>query len=523
MTTQHQDVLIIGAGLSGIGAACHLQRNCPDKSVAILERRNAIGGTWDLFRYPGIRSDSDMYTFGYKFKPWLSPKVLADGAGIKKYVTEAAEENGITGKIRFGRKVTAANWSSRDKLWTVTTVQEADGTRETWTARFLLGCSGYYNYDQGFRPDFPGQDDFKGQFVHPQFWPENLDYAGKKVVIIGSGATAITLVPNMTDKAAHVTMLQRTPTYIMSVPAVDPLSRALQAALPAKAAYKLNRARNIGIQRLIFQTARSKPDVVRRFILGMAKRQLKGSNVDMRHFTPDYAPWDQRLCVVPNGDLFRVLREGKASIETDHIERFTEHGILLKSGKTLDADIVITATGLNIQILGGVQVTVDSTPVPVGEKLTYKGVLIDGIPNAAMIFGYTNASWTLKADIAAEYVCRLIKHMDKKGYQMFKVRGDATQQTDDTIFGGLSSGYVRRAAKELPRQGRDLPWRVTQDYMSDIPMLRFSSLEDDILEFDGKVGKAPSRFEQEALGAAAKVADLVTAPLKTLIGGVGSV
>lgn len=523
MTTQHQDVLIIGAGLSGIGAACHLKRKCPEKTVAILERRNAVGGTWDLFRYPGIRSDSDMYTFGFNFKPWLSPRVLADGAGIKKYVTEAAQEYGVDKAIRFGRKVVGASWSSQDKLWTVTATDEQGGNIETYTARFLLGCSGYYNYDKGFRPEFPGEADFKGQIIHPQFWPENLDYQGKKVVIIGSGATAITLVPNMTDKAAHVTMLQRSPTYIMSVPAVDPLSRALQATLPAKAAYKLNRARNIGIQRLIFQTARSKPDVVRRFILAMAKRQLKGSNVDMRHFSPDYAPWDQRLCVVPNGDLFKVLREGKASIETDHIERFTENGILLKSGKTLEADIIVTATGLEIQILGGVKIDIDGQPVKSGDLLTYKGVLLENVPNAAMIFGYTNASWTLKADIASEYFCRLIKHMDKKGYRTFKVRGDRTQHTEDTVFGGLSSGYVRRAAHELPRQGKDAPWRVTQDYMGDIPVLRYSSMEDDILEFDGKVGKKPSLLEKQALSAATKVADLVTSPLKSLIGGVGSV
>ncbi len=518
MTTQHQDVLIIGAGLSGIGAACHLKRKCPDKSIAILERRHAMGGTWDLFRYPGIRSDSDMYTFGFNFKPWLSPRVLADGASIKKYVADAAKEFGVDKAIRFGRKVIQADWSSQDNLWTVTATDEQGGHAETYTARFLLGCSGYYNYDKGFRPDFPGEQDFKGQIIHPQFWPENLDYAGKKVVIIGSGATAITLVPNMTDKAAHVTMLQRSPTYILSVPAVDPLSRILQATLPASVAYKMNRGRNIGIQRILFQTARSKPDVVRRFILAMAKRQLKGSNVDISHFSPSYAPWDQRLCVVPNGDLFKVLRQGKASIETDHIERFTENGILLKSGKTLEADIIVTATGLNIQIMGGMAVTVDGKTVTAGEKMTYKGVLLEDIPNAAMVFGYTNASWTLKADIASEYFCRLIRHMDKKGYKTFKVRGDSSQHTADTVFGGLSSGYVSRAASELPRQGKDAPWKVTQDYMSDIPVLRYSSLEDDILEFDGKVGKKPSRMEKHALGAATKIADLVTSPLKGALG-----
>lgn len=518
MTIQHQDVLIIGAGLSGIGAACHLTRKCPDKSIAILERRNAVGGTWDLFRYPGIRSDSDMYTFGFNFKPWLSPRVLADGASIKQYVAEAAEEYGVDKAIRFGRKVATADWSSKDQLWTVSTTDEQGGNPETWTARFLLGCTGYYNYDTGFRPAFPGEKDFKGQIVHPQFWPENFDYSGKRVVIIGSGATAITLVPNMTDKAEHVTMLQRSPTYILSVPAVDPLSRVLQAALPAKVAYRLNRARNIGIQRLLYQTARAKPQVVRRFILGMAKRQLKGSNVDIRHFSPSYNPWDQRLCVVPNGDLFKVLREGKASIETDHIQRFTKDGILLKSGQEIKADIIVTATGLDVQLLGGVAVSIDGAAIPISQKLTYKGVLVDGVPNAAMIFGYTNASWTLKADIASEYFCRVLQHMDKKGYRTFKARGDESQLTEDTVFGSLSAGYVRRAADRLPRQGKSAPWKITQDYMSDIPVLRYSSIADDILEFDGKVGKKPSGLEQRALRAASTVADLVTAPLKGALG-----
>lgn len=489
MTAQHQDILIVGAGLSGIGMACHLKRQCPNKSIAILERRQNVGGTWDLFRYPGIRSDSDMYTFGYNFKPWTEARVLADGNSIRNYVGETAKEYNVYDKIRFGRKVQKANWSSKDQLWHVETSDEAGNNKEQYTANFLLGCTGYYNYDAGFRPDFPGEKDFKGQIIHPQFWPENLDYASKRVVIIGSGATAITLVPNMTDKAAHVTMLQRSPTYILSVPAIDPLSKALQATLPAKMAYRLNRIRNIAIQRMLFKSSRTKPEAVKRMVLGLIKRQLKGTDIDMRHFKPDYNPWDQRLCVVPNGDLFKVLRNGKASIETDHIERFTENGILLKSGKTLDADIIVTATGLDVQLLGGINVTVDGKGTEIKNHITYKGVLVDGLPNAAIVFGYTNASWTLKADIAAEYFCRVVKYMDKHKFRTFMVKTEANQMTNDTVLGSMSSGYIRRAADRLPRQGKDLPWRVDQDYVKDIPLLRHAPIEDEHLYFDGKPSK----------------------------------
>ncbi|MES3041251.1 MAG: NAD(P)/FAD-dependent oxidoreductase [Pseudomonadota bacterium] len=505
MSVQHQDVLIIGAGISGIGAACHLKRECPGKSVAILERRQAIGGTWDLFRYPGIRSDSDMYTFGFNFKPWTEPRVLADGASIRRYVSDTAREYGVDQKIRFGRKVASANWSSQDKLWHVEAIAEETGETEHYTANFLMGCSGYYNYDAGFRPEFPGEADFKGQIVHPQFWPENLDYAGKKVVIIGSGATAITLVPSMADTAAHVSMLQRSPTYIMSVPAIDPLSKMLQAVLPEKLAYRLNRGRNIGIQRLLYNASRKRPIVVRRMILGLIKRQLAGSNIDMRHFTPDYNPWDQRLCVVPNGDLFKVLRNGKASIHTDHIDRFTADGILLKSGETLEADIIITATGLNVQLLGGVHTSVDGVPVQIKDKLTYKGVMVNEVPNAAIVFGYTNASWTLKADIAAEYVCRLIKHMDRKGYSTVVPRADGHQVSEDTVLGGLASGYIRRAANSLPRQGSSAPWKIEQNYIQDVPVLRYHAIEDGVLEFDGKRSKATT-------------ASRVTSPLRAAFG-----
>ncbi|WP_022956535.1 flavin-containing monooxygenase [Perlucidibaca piscinae] len=490
MATQHQDILIVGAGLSGVGAACHLKRQCPGKSVTLLERRQNVGGTWDLFRYPGIRSDSDMYTFGFNFKPWTEPRVLADGDSIRNYVRETAKEFGVFDRIRFGRQVISADWSSRDALWTLQVRDDASDETETYTARYLLGCSGYYNYDQGFRPEFPGEADFKGQIIHPQFWPENLDYSGKRVVVIGSGATAITLVPSMADKAAHVTMLQRSPTYIMSVPAIDPVSKTLQAVLPEKLAYKLNRGRNVAIQRAIYEASRRKPEVVRRLILSLVARQLKGTSIEMRHFTPSYNPWDQRLCVVPNGDLFKALRSGKASMATDHIERFTEDGILLKSGETLKADIIITATGLSVQLFGGIKVSIDGKPVSVKDSVSYKGVLLEGIPNAALVFGYTNASWTLKADLAAEYFCRLVNYMDKHGHSTFQVPRIPDVHTEDTVLGSLSSGYIRRAADQLPRQGTRAPFRVEQNYLADIPMLRFRPIADDVLQFDGKVAKA---------------------------------
>ena len=506
MSTQHHDILIIGAGLSGIGAACHFSRNCPTKSIAILERRQAIGGTWDLFRYPGIRSDSDMFTFGYSFKPWVEARVLADGPSIKQYMTDTAKEYGVDKKIHYGRQVINSNFSTKTGLWTVEAKDEASGESEKFTANFLMVCTGYYNYDKGYRPTFPNEKAFKGEIIHPQFWPENLDYNGKRVVIIGSGATAITLLPTMTDKAAHVTMLQRSPTYIMSVPAIDPVARALQKVLPEKAVYRLNRIRNIGLQRMLFQASRKRPEAVKRLLLGMVKRQLAGSGIDMRHFTPSYQPWDQRLCVVPNGDLFKVLREGKASIATDHIEKFTANGILLKSGEEIPADIIITATGLDVQMTGGMNLKVDNKSAAAKTRLTYKGVLVEGIPNAAIVFGYTNASWTLKADLASEYVCRLINHMDEKGYRTVEVHDHDNLVTEDTVLGSLSSGYIQRAADSLPRQGSKAPFRVVQDYLRDVPLMRFTPIDDGYLQFDGKPARAPSGLSR------------VTAPLKAAFG-----
>lgn len=495
MSQHHLDVLIIGAGVSGIGMACHLKRECPGKSFAILERRQSLGGTWDLFRYPGIRSDSDMFTFGYNFRPWTGGKVLADGASIKNYVRETARENNVDRHIRYGLKVITADWSSADKLWTVVAEEESTGEQQTFTTEFLIGCTGYYNYDHGYKPDFPGESDFKGQVVHPQHWPEDLDYAGKKVVVIGSGATAITLVPTLAEKAAHVTMLQRSPTYLMPLPSTDKVTLGLQKVLPEKLAYRLTRARNISISRLLYQRSRKSPKAMRRLFLSIIRRQLDGK-ADMRHFTPDYNPWDQRLCVVKDGDLFDVIKSGKASIATDHIERFTEKGIRLKSGETLEADIIIPATGLEIQMLGGIKPRVDGEPVIMRDKVIYKNVMVEGIPNAAMIFGYTNISWTLKVDIAAEYLCRLLNLMDKRGYHSVVARDTENSRGEDTILGSLNSGYIKRADDRLPRQGTHGPWKSTQNYLEDVKTLRFEPIEDGYLEFDGKrsrAGSEPSR------------------------------
>ncbi len=492
MSNNHFDVLIIGAGVSGIGAAVHLQRECPGKSYAILERRQAIGGTWDLFKYPGIRSDSDMFTFGYNFKPWINPQTLADGPSIKRYVEEAADENGVDQHIRYGIRMVAADWDTASSRWTVTVRHEGSGEQEEYSCHFLLGCTGYYNYDEPYRPDFPGEKKFKGQMIHPQHWPEDLDYSGKKVLVVGSGATAVTLVPAMADKAAHVTMLQRSPTYIFSWPAIDPLSAKMQKHLSEKMAYRIARARNVRFQRYLYRLSQKRPNLIRRWILSAARKRL-GDSVDMRHFSPTYGPWDQRMCIVPDGDLFNVVREGKASVVTDHIDTFTEKGIRLKSGEELEADIIVTATGLSLQMFGGAQLRVDGKPAPINERVTYKGTLLEGIPNVAMIFGYINASWTLKVDIASEYICRLLKHMDRKGYRKVVPRDPSDHRTDHTVFGALSSGYVKRANKVMPRQGTAPPWYVTQDFMRDAPDLRYSPIEDEYLSFDDRApAGAPS-------------------------------
>lgn len=482
MAVNHVDVLIVGAGISGIGAACHLTRESPGKTYAILERRTDLGGTWDLFRYPGIRSDSDMFTFGYNFKPWNATRILADGTSIREYVQETAAEYGVDEHINYGRRVVKAAWSTADELWTVDAEHEATADTETWTAKFVVAGTGYYNYDTGFRPEFPGDADFEGRIIHPQHWPDDLDYTGKNVVIIGSGATAVTLVPAMAPVAGHVTMLQRSPTYIVSLPAVDKISENLRRVLPNSVVYQLARARNIAIQRAMYALAKARPEIVRSIVIKDAKRQLKGTS-DLKNFTPKYDPWDQRLCVVPDGDLFKTIRSGMADIVTDRIETFTKSGIRLESGDELAADIVVSATGLNVQMLGGAVLEVDGEPVALNKAVTYKGVLVEGVPNAAMIFGYINASWTLKADIAAEYFCRLINHMDAKGYTRVVAHAEDADRDEGSVLGALNSGYVRRGNDHLPRQGTHGPWKVRNDYIRDVPMLRYSAVDDGILQF----------------------------------------
>ncbi len=486
----HVDVLVIGAGISGIGMACHLERECPDRTYAVLERRQAIGGTWDLFRYPGIRSDSDMMTFAYGFRPWTSPRILADGESIRNYLRETAAEYGVTDKIRFGTKVVSADFSHATGVWTVETLDEATGERGQTTAGFVVAGTGYYNYDEGYRPEFPGEKDFGGTIVHPQHWPEDLDYRGKKVVIIGSGATAVTLVPAMADDAAHVTMLQRSPTYIMSLPVVDQLTAVLQKVLPDTLVYKTTRARNIAVQRGLYALAKTRPGVMKAIVRKGVESQLKGAS-DMKNFTPEYEPWDQRLCFVPSGDLFRTIRSGKADVVTAKIDTFTPTGIKLENGDELEADIVVSATGLTVQLLGGASMTVDGQPVPITESVLYKGVMLEGVPNAAIVLGYINASWTLKADIASTYVCRLLNHMASRDVDQVEVHAQPSDRDTSSAMSSLNAGYVRRGEKFLPRQGTHGVWKITNNFLRDAPLLRYGAIDDGLLEF-AKTADAPA-------------------------------
>ncbi|WXL24931.1 NAD(P)/FAD-dependent oxidoreductase [Ectopseudomonas mendocina] len=479
----HYDVLIIGAGLSGIGMACRMTEEMPGAKVGLIERRTAIGGTWDLFRYPGIRSDSDMFSFSYSFRPWRESKVLADGPSIRNYITETAREYGVDRKILFGLKTTEVSWSSEDRLWTVKCVKEASGETQEFTCKYMVSCTGYYNYDEGFLPEFVGADRFQGIQVHPQHWPEELDYRGKHVVVIGSGATAVTLVPTMAKDAAHVTMLQRSPSYIFSVPGQDKISELLCRFLPEKFVYSMARKRNIKMQRFFYKASKAFPGVMRSYLLRGVRKHL-GDFVDMRHFTPRYMPWDERVCAVPDADLFEVLKEGKASVVTDHIETFTEKGILLKSGVHLRADIIITATGLKLQTCGGMVLKVDGEEKLVSNLMTYKGSMLQDIPNMGFVLGYTNAPWTLKADLTARYLCRLFNYMKQNNLEVVVPKAPQGQmKADETILGSLQSGYIQRAADLLPRQGQGLPWRVLHSFESDQKMLLSDAVEDAALEF----------------------------------------
>jgi cation diffusion facilitator CzcD-associated flavoprotein CzcO len=477
---EHLDVLIVGAGLSGIGAAHHLKENHPEKSVALLEARDDLGGTWDLFKYPGIRSDSDMSTLGFAFRPWTETRSLADGPAILQYLRDTATEDGTIEKIRFGHRVVGASWSSQDARWTLDV--EAGGETFQLTANFFLGCSGYYRYDEGFTPTFEGSASFKGQIIHPQHWPEDLDYAGKKVVVIGSGATAITLVPAMADEAGHVTMLQRSPTYIASVPQDDPVAVFLDKFLPARVTYPVVRWKNVFQQLAVYGASRRYPERMKKFFIGQVTKQVpEGFEVD-KHFTPTYNPWDQRLCAVPRGDLFRAIRNGKASIATDHIERFDETGIQLKSGEHLDADIIITATGLNLQLFGGIQLKVDGETVVMPETMAYKGMMLSGVPNFAFAIGYTNASWTLKADLVGEYVCRLIGLMDSRNTPIATPQLTDPSVTPEPLL-DFASGYVQRSISTLPRQGSKAPWKLKQNYPFDLAQIKFGKLDDGTIRF----------------------------------------
>lgn len=494
---EHFDVLIVGAGLSGVGAACHLRLRCPGKSFAILEGREALGGTWDLFRYPGVRSDSDMYTLGYRFRPWRDAKAIADGPAILNYIRDTAREFGVDEKIRYRHRVSRASWSTEHARWTVEAEAGPEKRAVQLTCNFLYLCTGYYDYESGYTPEWPDFEEFRGRVVHPQQWPDNLDYAGKRVVVIGSGATAVTLVPALAERAAHVTMLQRSPTYVVSRPAEDKVANLLRRTLPARAAYALTRWKNVLLSMSFYALARKRPEFFKRLVAKGVRQQL-GEGYDLKHFTPSYNPWDQRLCLVPDSDLFRSIREGRASVVTDHIETFTATGLRLKSGEELEADIVVTATGLVLKLMSGLRLGVDGEPVELSKTMAYKGMMYSDVPNVASAFGYTNASWTLKCDLTAEYVCRLLNHMDEHGYAQCTPRANDPGVVEEPIL-DFTSGYVQRALHTLPRQGSKTPWRLHQNYVKDLSMIRYGRVDDGTMEFKC----APSARNVEGVESAA--------------------
>jgi monooxygenase len=486
-TTEHVDVVVVGAGLSGIGAGYHLQTLCPKRSYTILEGRDDIGGTWDLFRYPGVRSDSDMHTLGYSFKPWTADRAIADGPSILAYLRETAAQYGIDRHIRFGRRVTAAEWSTADARWRVETRATDGGTPMTLSCGYLFMCAGYYSYRGGHTPDFPGIGRFAGRVVHPQAWDADVDYAGKRVVVIGSGATAMTLVPAMAEGAAHVTMLQRSPTYVVARPDTDPVANALRSVLPDRVAYDLTRRKNVAFQQMVYRRTRTAPDKVKARLIGMVEKQL-GPDYDVAtHFTPSYDPWDQRLCLVPNGDLFAAIRSGRASVVTDRIATFTETGIELASGGTLDADVVVTATGLELVTLGEVDFVVDGEPVDFSQTWTYKGFAFSDVPNLASSFGYINASWTLRSDLICEYVCRLLNQMARTGTAQCtpRLRPSDRDMPVRPWIENFSSGYMQRMMDRFPRQGDREPWINPQSYGRDRKMFRRSPVADGVMRFTG--------------------------------------
>jgi monooxygenase len=482
MSLEHVDVLIVGGGLSGICAGYHVQEKCPEKTYAILEARDSIGGTWDLFRYPGIRSDSDMYTLGFRFRPWPDAKTIADGPAILSYVRETASMYGIDRRIRFQHRVVRAEWSSADAHWTVEAERGDTGETVRLTCDFLFVCGGYYRYDEGYTPEFKGTDRFRGRIVHPQEWTDDIEYADKRVVVIGSGATAVTLVPAMAQRAAHVTMLQRSPSYVVSLPGEDPMAGFLRRFLPSRLVYPIVRWKNVLVTMLVFQLSRRRPAIMKGLIRrGLERRLPAGYDIDT-HFKPRYNPWDQRMCLVPDGDLFEAICEGRASVVTDQIDTFTEKGLKLASGVELEADLVVTATGLNLIPLGGVAIAVDGREVELPETLTYKGMMLSGVPNLAFAVGYTNASWTLKCELTCEYVCRLIQHMDERGYRICTPLNRDPSVSEEPLI-DFSSGYVLRAIDRFPRQGSKAPWRLYQNYARDLLLIRFGAIEDEAMRF----------------------------------------
>jgi monooxygenase len=484
MESNEIDVLIVGAGLSGICAAYHLQASCPGKSYALLEARASIGGTWDLFRYPGIRSDSDMYTLGYSFRPWTDPDAIAEGPAILRYVRDTAREADIERHIRFGLSVESASWSSAEARWRVTARDGASGELRSYCCRFLLLCAGYYDYAEGYTPAFEGRERFRGRIVHPQHWPSDLDYTGKRVLVIGSGATAVTLVPALARRAAHVTMLQRSPTYIVSAPQRDALADALRRLFSARTVYAITRWRNVLRGIVFYRYCRAFPRQAKAWLIEQMRVELAGAGDVAKDFTPRYDPWDQRMCLVPDGDLFSALRAGSASVVTDRVETFTERGVRLASGAELEADLIVTATGLKLKVLGGIALDVDGRPVEVSKTMTYKGIMLSDVPNLAFVMGYTNASWTLKSELAAAYVCRLLNYLDQRGVAYCcPRRRDANVQEEPLI--DFSSGYVRRSIAAFPRQGSRAPWRLYQNYVLDRRMLRRAPIDDGTLEFGG--------------------------------------
>ena len=509
-TVEHVDVIVVGAGLSGIGAACHLKMECPQKSFVILEGRDVSGGTWDLFRYPGVRSDSDMYTLGFRFRPWRDPKAIADGPAILSYIKDTAKEFGVDKAICYGHRVRGASWSSEEARWTVEIEAGTEGHGDGATARrgdgetgrhgdagtrghgeivqlsckFLYLCTGYYDYESGYTPEWPGVDQFRGTIVHPQKWPDDFDYTNKRIVVIGSGATAITLVPALAQRAAHVTMLQRSPSYVVTRPTKDIVANLLRRCLPDRAAYMLSRWKNVVTGTFFYNLARKRPELFKRMVARGVRRQL-GEDYDSKHFTPPYNPWDQRLCFAPDSDFFLALREGTVSVVTDYIETFTEDGILLKSGQQLDADIIVTATGLVLKLISGMQLMVDGAPVNMPKTLVYKGMMFSDVPNLAFAIGYTNASWTLKCDLTSEYVCRLLNYMNHHGFNVCTPRVNDPHIGEEPVI-DFTSGYVVRALPMLPRQGSKTPWRLHQNYMKDLAMMRYGRVDDGRMEFKGQ-------------------------------------